>query len=223
MYLKFADSKRERRDGLNVFDFRGKVAPLPGLPGLQLSGELALEENGSRVRSALGGYGGIGYEFADLPWKPRLSYRFAGFGGERRGRTSNKAFDPLFYGQSDWGTWFQGEIFGNYISINQNLLSHLIRLELHPIESVTVNLLYFHFRLHQLTTTEVSRDDEVHPVNVDSKDLGDEVNLAVDWTVNRHLVFTGVTGINVPGTAARQFTGGSKVWSTFMLYMGIRF
>ena len=46
---------------------------------------------------------------------------------------------------------------------------------------------------------------------------------AVDWTVNRHLVFTGVTGVNVPGKAARQFTGGSKVWSTFMLYMGVKF
>jgi Alginate export len=223
MYLNVLNSDRVRRDGLNVFNFRGKTAPLSNLPGLQLNGELALEENGSKVNSALGGYAGIGYEFADVPWKPRISYRFAGFSGDRRGKGTDKAFDPLFYGQSDWGTWFQGEIFGNYIAINQNLLSHLIRLELHPIESVTVNLLYFHFRLHQLTTTEVSRDDEVHTVNVDSKDLGDEVNLAVDWTVNKHLVFTGVYGFNVPGKAARQFTGGSKVWNSFMLYMGIRF
>jgi hypothetical protein len=36
------------------------------------------------------------------------------------------------------------------------------------------------------------------------------------------LVFTGVYGFNVPGKAARQFTGGAKVWSSFMLYMGVR-
>jgi Alginate export len=223
MYLNVLNSQRVRRDGLNVFNFRGKTAPLSNLPGLQLNGELALEENGNQVKSALGGYAGVGYEFAELPWKPRISYRYAGFSGNRRGKTPNKAFDPLFYGQSDWGTWFQGEILGNYIAINQNLLSHLIRLELRPVESLTLNLLYFHFRLAHLTTTEVSRDDEVHTVNVNSKNLGDEVNLAADWAVNKHLVFTGVYGFNVPGQAARQFTGGSKVWSSFMLYMGARF
>jgi Alginate export len=222
MYLKVLDSDRERRDGLNAFDFRGKISPLSSLPGLQLSGELVLEENGNKVRSALGGYAGIAYEFADVLWKPRVGYRFSGFSGDRLGKTPNKAFDPLFYGQSDWGTWFQGEILGNYITINQNLLSHLVRLELRPVESVTLNLLYFHFRLAQLTTTDVSRDGAVHTVNVNSKNLGDEVNFAVDWAVNKHLVFTGLYGFNVPGKAARQFTGDSKVWSTFMLYMGVR-
>ena len=222
MYVKVLDSDRERRDGLNVYNVRGTLSPLSNLPGLQLSGELALEENGSQVRDALGGYAGIAYAFADLPWKPRVSYRFAGFSGNERGESPNKAFDPLFYGQSDWGTWFQGEIFGNYIAINQNLISHLIRLELHPAESVALNVLYFHFKLAELTTTEVSRDGEVHTVDVDSKNLGDEVNVAVDWEANKHLVFTGLFGLNVPGTAAQQFTGSNEVWFTFMLYMGVR-
>jgi Alginate export len=222
MYLNVLNSLRVRRDGLNVFNFRGKTAPLSNLPGLQFNGELALEENGSQVNSALGGYMGVAYEFADVLWKPRVSYRFAGFSGDRRGGPTNKAFDPLFYGQSDWGTWFQGEILGNWVTANSNLLSWLLRLELRPTENLTLNLLYFHFNLARLTTTEVSRDDEVHTVNVNSKNLGDEVNFAVDWEVNKHLLFTGVYGFNVPGKAARQFTGGSKVWNSFMLYMGVR-
>jgi hypothetical protein len=49
------------------------------------------------------------------------------------------------------------------------------------------------------------------------------VNFTADWEVNKHLLFTGVYGFNVPGKAARQFTGGSKVWSSFMLYTGLRF
>ena len=56
MYLNVLNSDRVRRDGLNVFNFRGKTAPLSSLPGLQFDGELALEENGSKVNSALGGY-----------------------------------------------------------------------------------------------------------------------------------------------------------------------
>jgi hypothetical protein len=186
MYLNILNSDRVRRDGMSVFNFRGKTAPLASLPGLQLNGELALEENGSKVNSALGGYVGIGYEFAELPWKPRVSYRFAGFSGDRRGKGTDKAFDPLFYGQSDWGTWFQGEILGNWVVANQNLLSWLLRLELRPVESLTLNLLYFHFNLAELTTTEVSRDGVLHTVNVNSKNLGDEVNFAADWEVNKH-------------------------------------
>jgi hypothetical protein len=222
MYLNVLNSDRVRRDGMSVFNFRGKTAPLASLPGLQFNGELALEENGSQVNSALGGYVGVGYEFAELPWKPRVSYRFAGFSGDKRGST-DKAFDPLFYGQSDWGTWFQGEILGNWVVANSNLLSWLLRLELRPVESLTLNLLYFHFNLAQLTTTEVSRDGVLHTVNVNSKNLGDEVNFAADWEVNKHLLFTGVYGFNVPGKAARAFTGGSKVWNSFMLYTGLRF
>jgi Alginate export len=222
MYLNVLSSQRVRRDGLNVFNFRGKTKPLSSLPGLQFNGELALEENGNQVNSALGGYVGVGYEFADVLWKPRVSYRFAGFSGNKRGST-DKAFDPLFYGQSDWGTWFQGEILGNWVTANSNLLSWLLRLELRPTENLTLNLLYFHFNLARLTTTEVSRDDEVHTVNVNSKNLGDEVNFAVDWEVNKHVLITGVYGFNVPGKAARAFTGGSKVWNSFMLYTGLRF
>ena len=58
MYLNILNSDRVRRDGMSVFNFRGKTAPLASLPGLQLNGELALEENGSKVNSALGGYVG---------------------------------------------------------------------------------------------------------------------------------------------------------------------
>jgi hypothetical protein len=54
-------------------------------------------------------------------------------------------------------------------------------------------------------------------VNANSKNLGDEVNFTADWIANKHLVFTEVYGFNVPGKAARAFTGGSKVWSSFIL------
>ena len=41
-------------------------------------------------------------------------------------------------------------------------------------------------------------------MNVNSKHLGDEVNFAADWAVNKHLVFTGMYGFNVPGEAGRH-------------------
>ena len=48
--------------------------------------------------------------------------------------SENETFDPLFYGMSDWGTWYQGEIFGEFAASNRNLDTHTLRLRVEPIE-----------------------------------------------------------------------------------------
>ena len=40
----------------------------------------------------------------------------------------DEGFNPLAYGMSDWGTWFQGEIIGEYVLANSNLFSYLVGL-----------------------------------------------------------------------------------------------
>ncbi len=74
------------------------------------------------------------YEFSDVAWKPTVSYRYALF---------NDEFNPLAYGFTDYGYWFQGEIAGNYPLYNNNLKSNMFRVNVKPIESVTVNLFYY--------------------------------------------------------------------------------
>ena len=50
------------------------------------------------------------YQLSGVSWKPKISYRYAFFEGDDVTTPQNEAFDPLFLGFYDWGTWWQGEI-----------------------------------------------------------------------------------------------------------------
>ncbi|MCI0636178.1 MAG: alginate export family protein, partial [Actinobacteria bacterium] len=157
-YWNVYDSDDERRDGLHVFDLRFEGSPLVDralLPGLRLSGEVAHERNGTR-NDSWGAYTEVGYEFEDAPWKPYLSYRYAYFTGDD-GKGSNSAFDPLFYGFYDWGTWYLGEIVGEYVASNSNARVHTLRVRAEPTDAISVNLLYFFFRLDEFPSRIVPR------------------------------------------------------------------
>jgi hypothetical protein len=148
-YWSFLDSDDFRRDGLDVFDLRGEVHPLERLPGLVLSAELVYEEN-SDVNQSWGGYAEIGHAFEEVAWKPYLSFRFSSFTGERGSADQIEGFDPLFYGFSDWDTWYLGEIFGEYVGTNRNLDAYTVRLRAEPAESWTVHLVWLAFVLDEL-------------------------------------------------------------------------
>ena len=60
-----------------------------------------------------------------------------------------RAFDPLFLGFYDWGTWWQGEIAGEYFLSNSNMISHLFRAHVTPQRSIGAGLLFFKFTLDQ--------------------------------------------------------------------------
>lgn len=203
------------RDGMDVWDVRAELTPLASfdvLPGITLKGEYVREDNGDRLR-ANGWYGEIGYDFsAALPWSPYLSYRYARFSGDSPDSSRDQGFDPLFYGFSDWGTWFQGEILGEYVLLNQNLKSHTLRLRLQPTESLTVNLLAFRFLL-----------DEPASLGVESDQFATEVDLIVDYELNDHVSFSVVGAWSSPDDGAKEFTGGNDDWLYAMVYTSIAF
>lgn len=211
-YLNVVDSDLAARDGMNVFDVRASATPVPALlPGLLLAGEFAYEDNGGELE-AYGYYGEVGYEFGGAPWTPYLSYRYAFFSGDDPDSGESEDFDPLFYGFEDWGTWFQGEILGEFALANSNLISHTVRLRAQPTEAVTTNLLYHYFRL-----------DEPEALGVTSDEFAHEVNLIVDWTLSGNLLLTGVAGVTVPEDGAEEYTGGDDTWAHFMLAATLSF
>jgi len=89
------------------------------------------------------------YSFNDSRWQPMLQYRYAFHEGDDPDTSADEAFDPLFPGFRDWGTWWQGEIAGEYFLSNSNLKTHMLQLRLHPSEKVSTGLLFFDYRLHQ--------------------------------------------------------------------------
>jgi hypothetical protein len=221
-YWYFADSEILRRDGLHVFDVRGEVHPLTQLPGLVLAGELVYEKNG-RLNESWGGYAEVGHSFDEVRTKPFVSYRFASFTGDRGGADEVEAFDPIFYGFSDWSTWYLGEVFGGFVGTNRNLDVHMLRLRAEPHPGWTVQLVGMLFRLDEFATELQPRLFDPRVVNIRDKHLGYEVDLIVDWKMNDYLTWSGVCGTLVPSKGLEQATGGNSVWTHFMLYTSVSF
>jgi hypothetical protein len=219
-YWNVFDSDDERRNGLHVFDLRAEVQPLARLPGLRLSGELAHEKNGS-LNDSWGGFAEISYDFESVAWTPHASYRFAAFSGDD-GRGDNRTFDPLFYGFPDWGTWYFGEIVGEYVASNRNANVHTLRLRAHPSDAITATLLYHIFRLREFPETIVPRP----PLNprvalIDDKNLAQEVDLAIDWSPFDFVTVSAVAGALFLEAGGRDFFDSDEIWSHYMLYVSL--
>jgi len=207
----------ETRDSMNVFDVRFSLFPFEALEAgdllkpVKVEGEYVYEDNGD-VLEASGWYLSAGYQWADVPWKPTLTYRYASFEGDDPGTSKSESYDPLFYGFNDWGYWYQGEVLGEYVLSNSNLLSHMIKLNVKPIESVSANRFYFKFRL-----------DDAAASGVASRDFAEEWNLTLDWTATDYLTISAVAAYVDPDKGAREYTGGDDSWAYGMLYASVSF
>lgn len=201
-------STKERRDSMNVYNLRGGINPfafakgMPALQPLRFDAEYVHEDAGNNYANGNAWHVTASYQFETVLWKPTLFYRYASF---------DENYDSLFYNSTDWGNWFQGEILGEYVLLNENLDSHMLRLRLQPIDPVTVNLIYYKFFRHDV------------PAGT-SDDYADEYNLIVDWAVNDHLSLSVVGAIAEPDTAAELETkGGDDTWSYVMVFGTVKF
>lgn len=216
-YANIIRSDTVERRGLDVLYWRGEGRPFRNVRDFYLATSVAVESNGNRVSNALGWYVTPSYTFSQLPWQLTLYYRYASFSGG--GDNGNRNFDPLFYGMSDWGTWYQGEILGNWIVSNSNLNSHQIRLNLVPNDIVNVNVIYYHFVLDSRMQNLVSVP--VEPVT--SKNLADEINLIVDLSLTNWWTIAITFSVNIPDRAAEQISGGKQIWIQSGMWSGWTF
>lgn len=213
------DQNRPARDGMKIYDIRGSYKPfamseaLSALKPIQFEAEYSYEDKTQNFGEGNGWNVAVSYQFDQIPWKPCLTYRYASF---------NENFDPLFTGSTDWSTWAQGEIVGEFVLGNTNLDSNMIRLKMQPVEPFTVNLIYYHFTLHdQAAFTHNNSKTIAAPVT--SKDYADEFDVIFDWAVNKNLTLSLVGAVALPGDAAIQHTGGSENWSSVMLSGCLKF
>ena len=183
-----------------------------GLGGLELNGEYVIE-NSDQV-NADGWYAQAAWAFSDTTWSPWIAYRYAVFSGDDPLTVKNETFNSLAYGYTDYGSWYQGEITGNYPLGNGNLESNQFRIKAKPNDSLTLNLLYYSFKLEEPGT--LSPD-------VTSKNWGDEIDFTADWAVTDNWYLIGVAAVLFPGDAAVQWTGGNNDWWYGMLYASYTF
>jgi hypothetical protein len=215
MFFHIYDSKTATRDGMDGYYVYHEATPFPFLPDLSYKATFVEEDNSksSGLTSAYAWYVAPAYQISQAPWTPTLSYRYAFFSG---GPTT--AFDSLFTGLPDWGSWFQGEILGEYVLSNSNLVSHQVRLKMVPSETVTANVIYYHFQL-------VNRNQGfgLTPGPVSSHSLADEVDLIVDLTLTNWWSITGTVAAANPNKAFTQAVGGHSTWVGAYLYMNFNF
>ena len=174
---------------LDVYSAR---ASWRGESGFGVAAEYA-DESSSQV-SSRGYYGEVSYVLLNPSWSPVLSYRYAHFDGDNPATPLDEGFHEIAYGFTDWGSWYQGEITGEYALGNGNLISSLLRVQLAPREDLTLNAMLYKFTL-----------DRPASFGVVSKDWGDELNFTAEWQVNERMLVTGVLGALFPGEAARQY------------------
>jgi hypothetical protein len=202
------------RDGLGGVYVYHEATPVPAVPDLSYKASFVRESNSrsSGLSEAYGWYVTPAYQFPSLPWKPQLSYRYASFsGGGTRG------FDSLFTGLSDWGSWSQGELLGEFVLSDNNLRSNQVRLLLKPSDIVTLNLIYYKFLLDNrnqsfgLTPSRVSRS------------LADEVDLIMDVALTNWWSITATCSMANPNSGFREAVNGSATWINGYLYMNFNF
>ena len=195
---------------MSVYNLRAYVAPLKRLPDLSLGAEFAQEENGDLLSSTAWMAQGA-YQLSKVAWKPKLSYRYAFFQGDDPNTTTNEGFDSLLPGFYDWGTWWQGEIAGEYFVSNSNLISHQVRVHVTPSESVGAGLIGYAFRLDQPAS---------FGPGVTSKDLATELDAYADWKINSNFLVSFIAAFAHPQAAAEQGYGRTDDFTYGMIYVG---
>jgi Alginate export len=197
------------RDEMDVYNARAFLVPFSSLPGLSFEAEYALEDNGDLMEST-GWMAQVGYELSEVSWKPRLSYRYAFFEGDDPNTPESEAFDPLYLGFYDWGTWWQGEIGGEYFLSNSNLISHQLRLHVTPSESLSGGLIAYDFQLDE---------PESYAPGVTSDEVAFELDAYLDWKINSNFTASFVFAYADPGDAIQQSFGESDSFKYGMVYL----
>jgi len=207
--LATLESDTASRDEMHIYDIRGSVKPFAAASGpallqpLKFDGELVVEDRDDSQDTGIGWYVSASYQWTDVAWTPEVTYRYSSF---------DEDYDVLFYSATDWGSWFQGEITGEYDIFNENLDVHMARIKVKPVDSLAISLFYYNFDLHRPEAMGVTSDD-----------YADEWNLTVDWTVNEHLSLYWVGAYAIPDSGAEQRFGDDQDWKATMVWLSLRY
>jgi len=202
--LKVYDADRAinaGRDGMTVWSLRSGgtlLAPLSdAFKDFALYSEYARQNNnGPTSVSAKAWYVEPQYTFGNLPWSPRLSYRYMHYSGDSDTSDSrNTGWDSLYTagGPRGYGSWDLGEIYARYIGGNSNLNSQLVQVKAQPLDDLSAGVTYYR---HNFDKREAG---------VSSDRLLDEVNVFAVWdTPVKGLSISTVLGAAKAGDGRRQ-------------------
>jgi hypothetical protein len=237
LHVLAANDKASIRSDMNVLHVWASnvriVEGLPHAPDLYAWGGYAREWGGDHGHADAEAWyleGALVFTRLLPGWHPMLRYRYSRFSGDDDpDDRTQKAFDPLFYGFNYnrgvfYGTWFQGEIAGEYLLFNSNQRTHSVTLTLWPegsgLESgeLALGLAFYDFSLDERFYRGVA---------VSSRSFAREVDAYAVWRPRIHpklsLELSPVFGVAWPGGAARDFFGHGEPYYLLEAYASFVF
>jgi hypothetical protein len=170
-----------------------------------LAGEYAWQDGGPFEGD--GWWAQAKLSFEEAKFSPTVLYRYAALSGDDPDTAELEGFEPLTYGFSDYETWYQGEIAGNWIFANTNLRTHLLMATFDFSDAVTLTAAFLNIQI-----------DEPAAIGATSDEFGNELDLIVDWQVSERFAVSGALAFLDPDRAAKEFTGGDNTWTHAMVY-----
>jgi len=187
------------RDGLTVYSVHGGGAPIPNLDDLTLYGQYVLERNDESTRKvrANAWYLEPGYTFSDAPWTPKLSYRYSHFSGDGNPNdNTDKSYDPMLYGSGrGYGSWYQGEIVGQYMIFNSNVNVNMLSVSVKPTDALKLSLLAYRF----------DWDKEGQFTGVNQSHAADELDFVAEYALSDNISLAGAVAAARAGDGGKQF------------------
>jgi len=192
------------REGMNVVSLHLGGNFIPAVPDFSLYGNYVYESN-SRVNSkvdASAWYIEPGYQLSDVLWAPKLSYRYAHFSGDSNPNDNKKtAYDPFFYNSVSrgYGTWFMGEIVGNYVISNSNVNVHMLNFSVNPRDDLKLSVLGYLYNYDK--KTQYSNANAA----MTSDNLAREIDFVAEWTITDNVALSAAFAAAQSGTGYRQY------------------
>ena len=193
-FVKTQDADNEIRDNIKVYNLRFKSSPFKTLLDLNFAAGYVLEKKGSNDANAW--YAQSSYSFSQLPWQPTLTYRRSEFSAD---------YDALnFTYMGEWGTWFQGEIVGEYMVFQNNAKIDMLKLSAHPTGNLGVGIIGYKTQRYTPLAGGSGR-----------RDFANEYNIYADWMATDKVIVQTLIGVAVPGDAARDVYGAKDTSHIF--------
>lgn len=203
--------------GAKVTGVRGHGLHLPAFPDLQFFGEFVaqrgkVERTGAPV-DANAWYTELNYHLTDMPWRPKLYYRYAYFSGDKLNTPELEEYRAMFFTifKRDWDTWYQGEIAGEFFLFNENQVSNMAKVKVFPSPRAAIGFWYYH---HELATPQY------FGLPTRTTDWTDEINLSFEFFPSDKLYWYVGGAWATPRSAAQEVFGKEDqlVVQTFISY-----
>ncbi|MGR8918988.1 MAG: hypothetical protein ACU85V_05165 [Gammaproteobacteria bacterium] len=208
MYAEVLQGGAFNLDGIEAWNLRGANVRVPGLRNLELFGEWVRqlgsdEQAGGRDNDAVGWYVEGQYSFVDVPWQPRLSYRYVRLSGDEPDTPDNEEYRGMYFTifKRDWDTWYQGEIAGEYHLFNQNQVTQMFKIKTFPHPGWALTFYYYHHELEE---------PQYFGTPVSDENWADEINFGVEHFRGERLYAYAGFAWSTPNTAAEEIFGNES-------------